>query len=210
MSITWFYFGSPQFYLDHLAGPLAGWADPAAAAAIYQFATCLVLLGFVPALVVKLVFREKLSRYGVTLGNRFLTARSFLLLAPVVLLVAYVASRQPGMADLYPINRSAGRSPAAFAVHACTFLLLYVGWEFHFRGFVQHGLRDSVGRVQAVLIQAALSACLHLGKPPAETFGALVVGVLWGALALRTRSIVSGMLQHALLGIAMDYFICFA
>jgi len=34
-------------------------------------------------------------------------------------------------------------------------------------------------------------------------------GVLWGVLAFRTRSLLFGLLQHALLGIALDYFLCY-
>jgi membrane protease YdiL (CAAX protease family) len=66
-----------------------------------------------------------------------------------------------------------------------------------------------VGAANAVLIQVMASSLLHLGRPASETFGAIGAGVLWGVLAFRTRSLLSGLLQHALVGIALDWFICY-
>jgi membrane protease YdiL (CAAX protease family) len=207
--LSWKYFGSPDFYLQRLSPHLAPGADPGAAAAIYSFAACFLLLGLVPVLVVKLVFRERLADYGVQLGNRVRTLRSFLLLAPACVLVAYLTSRDPAMANEYPINRGAGKSAAAFALHAGTYLVYYLGWEFHFRGFLQCGLRGKLGAANALLIQVMASALMHIGKPAVESYAAVLGGILWGVIALRTRSLLSGLLQHASLGISLDWFLCF-
>jgi membrane protease YdiL (CAAX protease family) len=53
------------------------------------------------------------------------------------------------------------------------------------------------------------SSLAHIGDPAAESFAAIVAGLLWGVVALRTRSLLSGTLQHAVLGIALDWFLCF-
>ena len=206
---TWWYFGSPQFFAGHLPGRFRLCGDAAATAAACSFAAALVLFGLVPALVVKCVFRERLADYGVRLGDRLRTCRSFLVFAPAVLLVAWLSAKSPAIRAYYPLNRSAGASPRMFGIHAAAYLLFYLGWEFHFRGFLQHGLRGTMGDVQAVLVQVLASTLAHLGRPPAETYGSIGAGLLWGILAFRTRSLLSGMLQHALLGIALDYYICF-
>jgi uncharacterized protein len=205
---TWWYFASPKFYLAHWAGLTPG-GDTAAAAGFYALVAGFVLMGLIPALVVKLVFHEKLADYGVRLGDRVRTVRSFLILAPGLVLVAYLSSRDPATLAEYPVNKSAGSSPAMFGLHAVAYLVFYLGWEFHFRGFMQHGLRESMGDASAIWIQALASSLAHLGKPAAETYAALGVGVLWGVLAFRTRSLASGALQHALLGISLDWFICY-
>jgi uncharacterized protein len=206
--ITWWYFGSPDFYHKHLAGRLTLWNDPALTAGAYLFAATFVLFGLVPALIVKLVFRERLADYGVRLGNVPLTCRSLLILVPIMLSIAWLSARDPAVRAYYPLNRSAGLSPGMFGFHAATYLLFYLGWEFHFRGFLQHGLRETMGDWQAILVQIAASTLAHLGRPAAETYAAIGAGLLWGVLAFRTRSLLSGLLQHALLGIALDYFIC--
>jgi len=206
--VVWRCFGSRQFYLDHLAARCA-WGDDPAMAAVYFFFSTFLLLGVVPALVVKLVLRERLADYGVRLGNRDRTVRSSLLLAPLIVLAAYLSSGNAAMAAEYPLNKSAGSSAATFGLHALTYAFFYIGWEFHFRGFMQSGLRESLGDVNALLIQVMASVLVHIGKPDVETFAAIGGGLLWGILALRTRSLLSGLFQHFLLGLAVDWFICF-
>ena len=44
---------------------------------------------------------------------------------------------------------------------------------------------------------------MQAGKPPSEAFVSILGGLLWGWLACRARSIVSGSLQHAFLGIGL-------
>jgi membrane protease YdiL (CAAX protease family) len=75
--------------------------------------------------------------------------------------------------------------------------------------FLQFGLGSRLGPINAILIQVIASSLIHIGKPPVETFAAIGGGVLWGVIAYRSQSLLSGLLQHFLLGIALDYFICF-
>lgn len=209
LMLTWKCFGSPEFYREHISPwPISG-ADPGAAAAIYSFGLCFLLLGVVPVLIVKLLFRQRLADYGVQFGDPVRTVRTFLMLAPVFVLIAYLSSSNASLVTEYPINKSAGNSPAMFGLHACTYALFYLGWEFHFRGFLQFGLQGRIGLVNAILIQVMASSLLHIGKPPVETFAAIGGGILWGVIAYRTQSLLSGLLQHFLLGIALDYFICY-
>ena len=205
LMIAWWYFGSPQFYLDHFGPADSGLS---AAPAVYSFVSCFVLLGVVPVLIVKFFFREPLANYGVQLGDRVRTLRSFLILAPLFILGGYTSSHSPAVAAYYPINRVACGSAGAFGAHAFWYLLYYLAWEFHFRGFLQFGLRDSLGAANAVLIQVMASSLLHFGKPGVETFSAILGGIFWGCIAYRTRSLLSGLGQHYLLGISLDFFVC--
>lgn len=202
---AWWYFGSPQFYRDHIAGAEIG---ASAAPAVYCFASCFVLLGLVPALIVRFGFGERLSDYGVQLGDRIQTLRTFLMLSPLFVVGGFLSSRIPAVAAYYPINAAACDSGLSFAGHALTYLLFYLGWEFHFRGFLQFGLRDSLGSTNALLVQVMASSMLHLGRPGLETFSAILGAILWGCVAYRTRSLLSGLGQHSVLGITLDYCLC--
>jgi membrane protease YdiL (CAAX protease family) len=66
------------------------------------------------------------------------------------------------------------------------------------------GLKDSFGPVNAVLIQAISSCLIHLGKPEAESIGALPFGLVLGYVALRTGSFWYGFAIHASLGVLLD------
>ncbi|MDZ7619092.1 MAG: type II CAAX endopeptidase family protein [Patescibacteria group bacterium] len=205
LMVTWWHFGSPQFYREHLAASIS---ESSAAPALYYFMSCFLLLGVVPAIIVKLVFREPLSRYGVQLGDRVRTPRSLLVLAPLFVLGGYISSHNSAIAAYYPINPLACDSLQTFGCHAIFYLLYYVGWEFHFRGFLQFGLRDAFGPASALLVQVMASSLLHFGKPGIETYAAILGGILWGYIAYRTRSLLSGLGQHYLLGLSVDVFLC--
>lgn len=207
--LSWRYYGTPEFYRQYLAPILSLPGDPGAAGAVYSFISAFLLLGVLPAVMVRFVFRERLRDYGVSLGVRVRTVRTLLLLAPVFLLAGWLGAGNAALAEHFPINPRAGETPAAFALHAATYFLYYVGWEFYFRGFLLFGLRDAVGDANAVLIQTLASVLLHIGSPAPEAFGAIFGGLLWGMLALRTRSLLSGLGQHFLLGISLDYFLCY-
>ncbi len=74
---------------------------------------------------------------------------------------------------------------------------------------MQHGLRQAIGYWPAILVQTMASTLAHLGRPVMETYAAIGAGIVWGVLAFRTQALLSGLLQHALLGIALDFFICY-
>ena len=206
--ITWKCFASPQYYLEQLSDRFVWFSDLQATAAVYSFLGAFLLMGVVPALIVKFVFRESLADYGVRFGNPLRTVRSFIVAAPVIVLISYFAAHNPSFWKEYPINHNAGASPQTFVLHALAYLVFYLGWEFQFRGFMQRGLLDSMGLGNAILVQVMASVIVHMGKPVGEIYGSIIGGLIWGILAYRTRSLLSGLLQHFLLGILLDWFIC--
>jgi uncharacterized protein len=205
--VTWKYFADPAFLAERLPDEGLWGLGRGATAAIGSFAGAFVLLGLIPALVVKVVFRERLADYGVQLGIRKRTFRSMAIWIPFMVLGGYLSSCDPVIRAHYPINPAAADSPATFAIHAATYLLMYLGWEFHFRGFLQFGLRGTMGDASAVLVQVLASTLLHIGKPAVETYCAILGGILWGFFAFRTKSLLSGLSQHYLLGLSLDWFI---
>lgn len=207
LMLVWWYYGSIEFYHEHLADRISS-GHPEANAAYYRFFCCLFLLGIVPLLIVKFVLRENLSDYGLTLGNRLFTIRSFCLAAPLFVLAGYIGAQSVEMQQAFPINKQLGKSTSVW-LHAVTFFTFYVGWEFHFRGYLQFGLADRFGRVNSVLIAVMASSVVHVGQPASESFGAIFGGIVWGWLAYRTNSIWSGMLQHFVLGMVVDMTIVY-
>jgi membrane protease YdiL (CAAX protease family) len=204
--LTWWYFGSPAFFERRLAAAAASWPVPVTSAQ-YCFLSAVLWLAVIPAAIVKLGFRESLASYGVQMGDRRWSSGAMIVLVPVFVLVGYLSSRDPAIRAAYPLDDQAGSSMAAFLTHAAAYLLFYVAWEFHFRGFLQFGLRESCGDSNAILIQCLASCLTHLGKPAAESYAALLGGLLWGFLALRSRSLLSGIAQHWALGISLDAFL---
>jgi membrane protease YdiL (CAAX protease family) len=205
--VTWRYFGSQRFYLAHLMRPgLAGRLPPGAE--IYSFGAALVLFGLVSLLLIRVALQESVTAYGLTVGDWRFGLRSFVVLAPVMVALAAAAARNPEFLVQYPLWRGACASTPAFLLHAAAYLAYYLGFETFFRGFVQFGLRDDLGDWNAILVQTALSTTMHLGKPTGEIYGAVIGGIVFGALAFRTRSLLAVTALHWILGIALDLFIC--
>ncbi len=177
--------------------------------ALSHFLCTLVLLGCVPALIVVFVFRERLRDYGVGIGIGRRTLNTALGLVPLFAVLGYMSASDPGLRAKFPMNPVAGVSAGSFMLHIAAYLCYYAGYEFFFRGFLLVGLRETTGDANAVLIQTLASTLAHIGSPSSEAFGAIIGGLLWGVLALRNRSLLSGMLQHYALGVALDVGICF-
>jgi len=206
--ITWKYFGAPEYYSARIADHMTAAIDPIAAAAVYSFGMAFLLMGILPALMVKFVFREKLTDYGVGLGKTKSTILAIVISVPVFVVVGFLSSSNPSIIEEYPVNRNAGSSAAMFMLHGFTYALFYLGWEFHFRGFLQFGLKDSLGAGNALLVQVLASVLVHIGKPCIETYAAILGGIVWGLIAYRTRSLSVGLAQHFALGLSLDWFIC--
>ena len=174
----------------------------------------LVLFGLIPMAIVKWGFRERLAYYGLRIGIAHRTVRSFLLTAPIIITIAIFTGYNPAFFDVYPLNETIRPQHNQigmniFILHASIYLGYYLGWEFLFRGFLQHGLSERCGIPVAILIQTMASVMLHYGNPSVEVFGAIIGGLVWGFFAYRTRSILSGLGQHAMLGIVLDWVLIF-
>ena len=204
LMVAWRCFGSADFFIKQFGDRVSLYGSPEAAAAVYSFLACFVLLGLIPLLIVKLVFHERLVDYGVTLGNRSRTLRNILLFVPFFIVGGYISAVTPSVRAAYPINPEAASMPV---IHALSYLAFYLGWEFHFRGFLQLGLRERLGDASALWVQVLASTILHIGKPNEELIAAIFAAIFWGILVYRTRSLLAGLSQHYALGISLDWFI---
>jgi len=203
---VWRYFAFPDFGAEPTLADFWKGATPLFAA--------LVLFGLIPMGIVRWGFRERLADYGLCIGIVHRTLRTFLLAAPLIILIAVLTGHSPAFYDVYPLNETIRPQHTKiginlFVIHSICYLGYYFGWEFLFRGFVQQGLSARCGVPTAVLVQTMASAMLHYGHPPSEVFGAIAAGLVWGLFAYRTRSILSGLGQHTLLGIVLDWTLIF-
>ena len=204
---SWHLFGNYAFWLKHPTQAISFGYDPAIAAGIWMLISTFTLLAIIPILIVKLVLREKLADYGVRLGNLHFAAICSLLVIPLVVIIGYGSAQSPEFQAMYPINPVARTSATALVWHLVGQLFWYAAWEFHFRGVLQHGVEKSCGISTGIWIQTLASTLAHFGKPGAEVFASILAGVLWGALAWRTRSLLAGFFQHWLLGASLDFFL---
>lgn len=206
---TWKYYGTKSFYLAHLSNTFVFFNNAAMTAEWYTYFTAFLLLGMLSISVIKLVFKESLLSYGLGVGDWKFWIPAVLVVGTVMVALSYPSSRDPQFIAEYPLYKGSGDSSILFAQHAFAYLFFYIGWEIFFRGFMQFGLTPRFGTWGAILVQVALSCIIHIGKPDAEIYSSILGALVWGIMVVRARSIWPAIATHWLLGISLDFFICF-
>ncbi len=178
-------------------------------AVLYQWSAFFILVGLIPAVYARIKMKTSFRDLGGGLGDRRFGSIFVLITLPLVILpIAYLSSAMPGIMAEYPMARVLFSRPDMVVWYELAYILIYyTAWEFYFRGFLLFSLERTFGGVNAILIQTISSALIHIGKPEGELIGAIVVGVAFGALALRTRSFWYGFILHASLGVLVDLFV---
>ena len=138
-----------------------------------------LLFGVVPLAIVLFAFRDRPSRYGLTLGDwrwgAVLALGGCVVMTPIVLWFAAL----PGTGAYYA--ESAGPVPDVIVTNAIDL----TASEFAFRGFLMLALIRVMGPI-GVVVAALPFVLAHVGKPPLELFSTLGGGLAYGWLAWRT------------------------
>ncbi len=176
----------------------------------WQFGVFFVLMFILPLLYMKFGMKQPLRDFGWGLGDIKYGLKWLISIPVIVVPVIYLASKMPGMRVEYPLAKSLLTNQSHFVFYEIIYILFYyMAWEFFFRGFLLFGLKDRFGAVNAILIETISSTLVHIDKPEGEIIGAIVVGILFGMIALRSKSIWYVFLIHASIGVILDYFIIF-
>ncbi|NOY90556.1 MAG: CPBP family intramembrane metalloprotease [Deltaproteobacteria bacterium] len=156
-----------------------------------------------PAVFIRVVLRERVREHGLRRGGLREELPFLALALGGVLVLVLLASQSAAFTAKYPFYRLARRSGADLLAWELLYVAQFFSLEFFFRGHWLTVLRRSFGSY-AIFIMVVPYCMVHFGKPLPETLGAILAGVFLGTLALRTRSIWTGFLIHASVGIAMD------
>jgi len=163
------------------------------------------VLGYflVPALIVKLWFRENLRDYGLRTQGFSEHAWIYGLFYCVVLVCVVVVSFTSEFSSYYPFYKQANRSWLDYGIWELLYAAQFFSLEFFFRGFWLKACKSAMGS-QAIFAAVVPYCMIHFGKPWVEALGAIIAGIVLGTLALKTRSIWSGFLIHVSVAVSMD------
>lgn len=206
----YYYHGYALHFTEYFPGfkghPLVGYFGT-----LWQFGVFFVLVFLIPLFIVKFRFKAPLTDFGFSLGDKRFGFRFTLVVIPLLVVpLIYLGSRFPDLQAEYPLAKVLlQRHDLVIWYEMAYVIFYYFAWEFFFRGFLLFGLRDRYGDMAAIMIQTVSSCLIHLGKPESEILGALVVGIIFGVLALRTRSFWYVFFIHAAIGVLTDVFIIF-
>lgn len=184
------------------------------AAVMTYFASFFVLM-FVFPMTLVLVEGPRVGMYPWTLGLRLgdwpkgLAFMGFG--TPFLAVGAFLGARDPALRQQYPFSKEALAGPGRFVIYEISYVVFYyLAWEFAFRGVVLFGLlaflpKTIPGVAVAIMVQTFLSTIYHIGHPDSEVLGAFLLGLVAGAAAVVTGSILYGLFAHAVVGVLNDW-----
>ena len=177
----------------------------------WQFGIFFLLMFIVPLLVITFAFKKPRSDFGWQWGDWRYGLKTLLITIPLLVApLMYVAAHLPDVRSEYPLLKLLLTRHDLIIYYQMAYVVFYyLAWEFFFRGFLLFGLKPYFGNMNAVLIQTISSCLIHIGKPEGEIIGSIIVGILFGAIALRTRSVFYVFVLHAAIGVFTDLFIIF-
>ncbi len=178
---------------------------------LWQFFIFFFLMFCLPVLFIKFALKKKIIEFGLGLGDwRFGKKLIFVVIPLIIVPLLFFASSMGDLQQEYPLSKAIIKKHNLILIYELAYVVFYyIAWEFYFRGFLLFGLKDKFGATPAVLIQTISSCLIHIGKPEGEIIGSIIVGVIFGYIALRTRSIWYVFLMHACIGVLTDLFIIF-
>src|SRR5262249_41895694 len=142
---------------------------------LIHFATSFLLLGLPALIAMRALLKRPLADFGLALGEVSAWWRPALLTYLIFSLPSVVGGS--GLACVgaeYPLAKAAASSFGVLGAYGLAYGVYYVAWEIHFRGFILFGLAKKLGPWPAIFCQTVPSVLIHFGKPPGETFAAIV------------------------------------
>ena len=165
---------------------------------------CILVFLILPGLIVKFIFKEKLSDYGFQLKGIRKHKWIYILLILIMLPIVFFISKTDAFLHKYPFYHITSKEQLNnFLIWEIIYILQFISIEFFFRGFLLHGVKHRFG-YYSILFAVVPYCMIHFGKPVSETFGAIIAGCILGFLSLNTNSIVLGILVHVTIAVTMD------
>jgi membrane protease YdiL (CAAX protease family) len=172
----------------------------------YWVGIIVLFYGIVPLIIIKFVFKDKFSNYGLSIKGALKDYKIYLLLIGIMLPIVITASFTESFQHKYPfykLQEGEGLFPRFF-IWECLYLLQFFAVEFFFRGFLLYGNKQRFG-FYSILVMTIPYCMIHFGKPLPETLAAIVAGLVLGVLSLKSNSIWLGVAIHFSVAITMDF-----
>jgi membrane protease YdiL (CAAX protease family) len=191
---------------DSVRTTLREWSAIQGPRLVWSGAVAVLTYAFLPGLVIKLWFRDRLTDYGTGIRGVLADWPVYLVFALIMLPLVWVFSGEERFQGVYPFYRIQSRDEvgAWFARWEVMYALQFVGLEFFFRGFMVHGTKHRFG-AYSVFLMVVPYCMIHFHKPVPETIGSIFAGVGLGLVSLVTRSVWPGAALHILVAWGMDF-----
>jgi uncharacterized protein len=172
---------------------------------LYWVGVMIVFYFVFPVLIIKLIFRQRLTDYGLSFKGAFKDYRLYVYMLLVMIPLVLFFSRTESFQMRYPFYDVQKGEPfyPNFIIWEVFYFLQFFALEFFFRGFMLHGTKQRFG-FYSVFVMTIPYCMIHFGKPLPETIAAIIAGIVLGTLSLKSKSIWMGVAIHYSVAITMD------
>ena len=160
-----------------------------------------------PFIIIKLIFKEKLSSFGLGIKEAFSDYKLYIIMLLVMIPVIFLCSKNVNFQNNYPFYRlSNGESLTQhLIIWEIVYCFQFFALEFFFRGFLLHGIKNRFG-FYSIFVMIIPYCMIHFGKPFPETLVSIIAGIVLGLLSLKSKRIWLGVLIHCSIALFMDFF----
>jgi uncharacterized protein len=172
---------------------------------LYWVGIMIVFYFILPLLLIKLVFKQTLSDYGLRIKGAFKDYKLYVLMLCFMIPLVVFFSQTESFQQRYPFYdlRKGESIYPNFIIWEIFYFLQFFALEFFFRGFMLHGTKQRFG-FYSVFVMTIPYCMIHFGKPLPETIAAIIAGIILGVLSLKSKSIWLGVTIHYSVAITMD------
>lgn len=194
--------------LNHYSESISSWVSshdrPRLFELIYWASMRLLFYFILPVIFIRFILKEKVIDYGLNPSKILGGYKVYFLFLLVMLPLVYLVSFTEAFQMKYPFYSPYGESLYPnFIVWHFFYLIQFFALEFFFRGFMVHGTKHKLG-FYSIFVMVIPYMMIHFQKPFLETTGAIIAGIVLGALSLRSKSIWQGVFIHYSVAISMD------
>ncbi len=172
-----------------------------------------IFFSIIPLITIWLL-KEKPRNLGLSIEGW----KTLLLYAAILVLLAtpvmIYGSRLPQFKAYYPLWGPARSSIQSLVLLEIGMLILMFNTEFFFRGFLLFSLRDYLTSIDikkaewaAIILHAIPYAVVHIGKPGLEVPYSFFAGIVFGYIALKTKSILTPLAAHWSSSVIFDWMV---
>ncbi|MHA1681645.1 MAG: CPBP family intramembrane glutamic endopeptidase [Promethearchaeota archaeon] len=180
---------------------------------VYKYAVTFILLLVIPWCWWRKHSDQSLASMGWRWGHKKLGLILSIVGIAAILGVGLSAFSDPSLSAVYPIERVyvdphfGSFNMGGFITFEILYIFLYYfAYEFFFRGFIGLPLLENSktkGR-WIVMLQVVLTTIVHWDRPTTELVAAFAVGFIYGLVAIKSKSIVYGLINHVGVGIVTN------
>ena len=166
-------------------------------------AACIIGFLVVPLLITFFIHRERPASIGMSLKGFHRHIVIYLGLYGVMAPLIWMASEDQDFLNTYPFVKAALTDKDTFVRWELAYLCQFIALEAFFRGYLLFTLEKRMGWT-AIFVMTIPYGMIHWHKPELEAYGAIIAGVVLGAMALRFRTWAGGAVLHGLGAVTMD------